>query len=245
MPARPVAARFDLAAQHFAHRGLWSPDGPPENTLPAFEAAIAAGHGVELDVQLTADGEAVVIHDPVLDRLTDASGLVQSRSLAELTDLAVAGSHARIPSLADALAVLARCPVLVEIKADAVDPHAIARAAARDLARHDGPAMAMSFNAEVRAALDALLPELGVGQLVAPAGLVGAAPLEARLGAADGAFIALPWRDAEAGARLLAGRPTLAWTVASQDALAASRPYVTSLIFEHVDPGLAGPSPAR
>ncbi len=39
-----------------AHRGLWSPEGPPENSLGAFQAACAAGYGIELDVQLSADG---------------------------------------------------------------------------------------------------------------------------------------------------------------------------------------------
>lgn len=240
-----MAARFDLAAQHFAHRGLWSPDGPPENTIPAFQAASAAGHGVELDVQLTADGHAVVIHDPVLDRLTGASGLVQSRTLNDLKQLTVADSDARIPSLAEALSALTACPVLVEIKADGVSPKAVARAAAQDLARHTGPAMAMSFDAGVRAALRDLLPELGIGQLVAPAGLLGASPLEARLGEADGDFLAVPWRDAETGSHLLPDRPTLAWTVASEEALTVAWPHATALIFEHVDPGLAGAAPTR
>ena len=43
-----------------AHRGLWSPGGAPENSLAAFQAACAAGYGIELDVQLSADGEAMV-----------------------------------------------------------------------------------------------------------------------------------------------------------------------------------------
>ncbi|HZZ35853.1 MAG TPA: glycerophosphodiester phosphodiesterase family protein, partial [Caulobacteraceae bacterium] len=59
-----------------AHRGLWSPDGPPENSLGAFQAACAAGYGIELDVQLTADGEAVVFHDSTLERMTGQPGRI-------------------------------------------------------------------------------------------------------------------------------------------------------------------------
>ena len=60
-----------------AHRGLWSPDGPPENSLGAFQAACAAGYGIELDVQLSADGEAVVFHDDKLKRMTGREGRVR------------------------------------------------------------------------------------------------------------------------------------------------------------------------
>ena len=52
-----------LFAPAIAHRGLWTPDGPPENSLAAFQGACAAGYGIELDVQLSADGEAMVFHD--------------------------------------------------------------------------------------------------------------------------------------------------------------------------------------
>jgi glycerophosphoryl diester phosphodiesterase len=57
-----------------AHRGLWSADGYPENSLGAFQAACAAGYNIELDVQLAADGEAVVFHDAMLERMTGAPG---------------------------------------------------------------------------------------------------------------------------------------------------------------------------
>ena len=52
-----------LFAPAVAHRGLWSKDGPPENSLGAFELACEAGYGIELDVQLSSDGEAMVFHD--------------------------------------------------------------------------------------------------------------------------------------------------------------------------------------
>jgi glycerophosphoryl diester phosphodiesterase len=53
-----------------AHRGLWSPAAAPENSLAAFQAACAHDYGIELDVQLSADGEAMVFHDATLERMT-------------------------------------------------------------------------------------------------------------------------------------------------------------------------------
>ena len=61
-----------LFAPPIAHRGLWRPDGYPENSLGAFQAACQAGYGIELDVQISADGEAVVFHDGALKRMTGA-----------------------------------------------------------------------------------------------------------------------------------------------------------------------------
>jgi glycerophosphoryl diester phosphodiesterase len=80
-----------------AHRGLWSPDGPPENSLGAFQAACAAGYGIELDVQLSADGEAMVFHDDKLERLTGAPGRIRDRSAAELGELGCPAATRRSP----------------------------------------------------------------------------------------------------------------------------------------------------
>ena len=72
-----------------AHRGLWTPDGAPENSLAAFQAACAAGYGIELDVQLTADGEAVVFHDERLERMTGQEGRLRDHTAAELGAMAL------------------------------------------------------------------------------------------------------------------------------------------------------------
>lgn len=64
------------------HRGL--DEFAPENTAPAFIAAWELGMGIEFDVQLSRDGELVVIHDFVLDRTTDGSGAVADHDLAAL-----------------------------------------------------------------------------------------------------------------------------------------------------------------
>lgn len=88
----------------FAHRG--SAGTHPENTMMAFrEAARVGAEGIEMDVQLSKDGEVVVIHDEKLDRTTGVSGFVKDRTLKELQTLNAASSYAdkgceeRIPTL--------------------------------------------------------------------------------------------------------------------------------------------------
>ena len=102
-----------------AHRG--APSERPENTLAAFEAALDAGaKAVEFDVRVTADGQAVVIHDAALDRTTDGSGLVREHRLADVLGVRIAGDHGHtyaVPTLHETLALLSgRAAVDVEIK---------------------------------------------------------------------------------------------------------------------------------
>lgn len=100
-----------VSTQIIAHRGNSSV--APENTMAAFEAAARAGADmIELDIQLSSDGHAVVIHNDTLDETTDASGPVSTRSAAELADVdagswfspAYAGQH--VPLLDEVLAWL-------------------------------------------------------------------------------------------------------------------------------------------
>ncbi|MDF9797792.1 glycerophosphoryl diester phosphodiesterase [Catalinimonas alkaloidigena] len=94
-----------------AHRGAM--DTHPENTLPAFQAAIDAGaHMIEFDVWLTSDGQMVVIHDATVDRTTDGSGKVANLSLEEIKKLDAGSwkapefSGVRIPTLEETLSIL-------------------------------------------------------------------------------------------------------------------------------------------
>jgi glycerophosphoryl diester phosphodiesterase len=130
-----------------AHRGLWSPDGPPENSLSAFQAACAAGYGIELDVQLSADGEAMVFHDDKLERLTGAEGRIRDRSAAELGELRLAGSDEKIPTLLEALAVIGhRAMVHVELKTPYGDVGPLEQRVHEVIADHNGPLCVIGFN---------------------------------------------------------------------------------------------------
>ncbi|MDZ4372701.1 MAG: glycerophosphodiester phosphodiesterase family protein [Phenylobacterium sp.] len=130
-----------------AHRGLWSPDGPPENSLGAFQAACAAGYGIELDVQLSADGEAMVFHDDKLVRMTGAQGRVRDHSAADLAALRLAGTDEKIPTLLETLAVVGhRAMVHVELKTPYGDVGPLEQRVHEVIADHNGPLCVIGFN---------------------------------------------------------------------------------------------------
>jgi glycerophosphoryl diester phosphodiesterase len=132
MPLRSPAHRASGYPLVFAHRGGRALG--PENTIPAFDAGLAAGaDGLELDVHLSSDGEVVACHDPTLDRTTDATGPIAARSAAELAQVTATarfgvdlehvwtGERAGIPTLRDVLGRYGEIPVIIEIKAATPD----------------------------------------------------------------------------------------------------------------------------
>lgn len=106
--------------QIWAHRG--ASGYAPENTLEAFELAVAQGaDGVELDVQLSRDGELVVIHDETIDRVSDGSGWVKDLSLKELKSFRVNRTYlgyekARIPTLAEVYDLLKKTNLTINVE---------------------------------------------------------------------------------------------------------------------------------
>ena len=135
-----------------AHRALHDVSkGCPENSMAAIQAAIDAGYGIEIDVQLSSDGQAMVFHDYDLARLTADSGPIRQRSAADLGQVVLTGGTGTIPTLAAVLALVAgQVPVLVEIKdQDGVmgaNVGILERAVAKDMQGYDGPLAVMSFN---------------------------------------------------------------------------------------------------
>jgi glycerophosphoryl diester phosphodiesterase len=130
-----------------AHRGLWTPDGAPENSLAAFQAACAHGYGIELDVQLSADGEAMVFHDSRLERMTGAEGRVSDHTAADLGRLRLAGTDEIIPTLAETLTLVGhRAMVQVEVKTSAGDVGALEKRVHEVLIDHNGPIAVIGFN---------------------------------------------------------------------------------------------------
>lgn len=118
-------------ATAIAHRG--GSKLRPENTMLAFAHAVAIGvDAIECDVHLSRDGEPVVIHDDTLDRTTDGTGPVASRTAADLSRVDAGarfvgdGGHpyrgrGGVPRLAEVLAAWPALPVIVEIKGDRAD----------------------------------------------------------------------------------------------------------------------------
>ena len=111
-----MALHPDFTRLPIAHRGLHSP-GVPENSLAAFRAAIAAGYGIELDIQPSSDCMPMVFHDYDLIRMCGDEGYVVDRSAADLAELRLLGTAEPIPTLAEVLREVAgRVPLLIEIK---------------------------------------------------------------------------------------------------------------------------------
>jgi len=152
IPERPdgidCEAWAALCGPPIAHRGLWSPEGPPENTLAAFEAAASVGYGMELDVQLSADGEAMVFHDDRLEhRLTAASGRIAERLAADIAAVRIKDTDHTIPTLAQVLAqVDGRSLILIELKVLGGEVGPLEKRVAELLSDYDGPAAVISFN---------------------------------------------------------------------------------------------------
>jgi glycerophosphoryl diester phosphodiesterase len=102
-----------------AHRGAISTY--PENTLSAFKAALKGGYpAVECDVQLTSDGELVVIHDGTVDRTTSGSGWVSRLTADRIRSFQIEGGE-RVPFLDEVVQLVvrrARRKLVIEIKGD-------------------------------------------------------------------------------------------------------------------------------
>lgn len=163
-------SRLDRAAflRPIAHRGLHDiAAGVVENTAPAFEAALAASHGIECDLRPAAGGWPVVFHDATLDRLVDAPGTATG-DVARLApqDLAAlryrASPATAILSFADLLDLVGgRVPLLVEIKSEWTPPDAEFLGLVASLAqRYRGPLALMSFDPGIMAAIARLAPRL-------------------------------------------------------------------------------------
>ena len=149
------------------HRGYHGA-GRPENSPAAFAAAIDAGYGIECDVQLSADDQAMVFHDYDLKRLTAETGPIRQRAAAELGRIALTGGSDTIPTLEEVLAIVdGRVPLLIEIKdqdgAMGPDVGPLERAVAFALEGYDGPVAVMSFNPHSVAAMARLAPDVPRG----------------------------------------------------------------------------------
>ena len=144
-----VAQSLDwLIARPIAHRGLHdAARGVIENTAPAVRAAIDGHYGLEVDVQVSRDGEAMVHHDDVLGRLTDGTGRLDALTATELKRVPFRGSDQHMMTLGDLCDLIGgRATLLIEMKSrfDG-DPRLPLRVAAV-LAGYRGPAAPMSFD---------------------------------------------------------------------------------------------------
>jgi glycerophosphoryl diester phosphodiesterase len=245
-------ADLDWLKRPIAHRGLHDVKrGVIENSTSAVEAAIAKGFAIEVDLQASADDEAVAFHDNMLDRLTEESGPVNSRSVSELTTMPLRGSKDRILSLRDLLALVnGRVPLVLEIKSKWGKDDAYEGNIARNLRTYRGHVAVMSFDPHCIARFRSLLPYL-------PRGLVSErfddSEYWTKLGSwrrfamrhlltaaiAHPDFIAYDIRALPAVAPAIAravGLPLLTWTARSEAEKARAQRYADAMIFEGIEP---------
>lgn len=163
-----VATGLDwLTARPIAHRGLHdAAQGVIENTAAAMRAAIDAGYGIEIDVQVSADGEAMVHHDDVLGRLAEGGGRLDRCSAAALRDAPFRGSPERMLTLGELCDLVdRRATLLIELKSRFDGDDRLPARVADVLAAYRGPAAPMSFDPWQIAALRHKAPQLVAGSL--------------------------------------------------------------------------------
>jgi glycerophosphoryl diester phosphodiesterase len=249
--ARPEPETFGAAwellfSPPIAHRGLWSPDGPPENSLSAFQAACAGGYGIELDVQITADGEAVVFHDHGLLRMTGDGAHVRDRTLAELRGLRLAGTDEAIPTLSEALVEIGnRALVHIELKTPFGEVGPLEKRVSEVLLDHHGPTCVIGFNPyshawfadhhpQILRGLDSYAWNDDGAAKLAPELRKSFAQLE-HVEIARPDFLALDARmlpSPRAEVFRSRGMPVIAWTVRTLEEGERLEPYCDNVIFE-------------
>jgi len=210
-----------------------------ENSRDAFEAAIAAGHGIELDVQASRDAEAMVFHDYKLDRLTGETGEVIARDSADLGRIRLSGTEETIPTLAEILALIGgRGPVLIEVKAPERKVARLCLAVSRALDGYWGPVGVMSFNPEVARWFALRSPAVLRGLVVTESGRKGLRGRIERWLAfrrAGAQFLAYDIRDLPSpfvAARQSRGSPVFTWTVRSEEERARAARHADQIIYE-------------
>ena len=155
--------------KNFAHRGLHKKDKTvPENSLAAFERASAYGYGMELDVQLSKDGQVVVFHDDTLNRVCGVDSRVDEKTYDELRQMSLCGSTQTIPLFSEVLkTVRGRGPLIVELKNGKRNEELCEKTYAL-LSKYSGEYCIESFNPFIVRWFKKNAPEVIRGQLANP-----------------------------------------------------------------------------
>jgi glycerophosphoryl diester phosphodiesterase len=158
----PASAVPWLTARPIAHRGLHDVgQGIVENTASAAAAAVAGGYGIEIDLQISADGEAMVHHDDMLGRLTDGKGALRDMPASALKRVPFEATADRMMTLGDLTDLVAgRVTLLVELKSRFDGDTRLAARTAAVLAGYRGHAAVMSFDPAPVATLRRIAPDL-------------------------------------------------------------------------------------
>jgi len=240
-----------LTARPIAHRGLHdAAAGVIENTASAFSAAIAGGYAMETDLQISADGEAVVYHDDALGRLTEGSTRLAAMTTAEIKAVRFRATSDRIMTLGELCDLVAgRAALVIELKSHFDGDRRLCERAAQVLAGYAGPAALMSFDPDQVSAIREIAPARARG-IVAERrydAWKNLAPAQQRrlacflhVNRSRPHFVAYRVNNLPAAppliARKLFGLPVLAWTVRSEADRRRARRWADQIIFEGLRP---------
>ena len=238
-----------LTARPVAHRGLHDRTrGIIENMPGAIAAAIAGNFSIEVDLQITADGEAMVHHDDELGRLTVGSGALLSKTAAELKQVVFKDTAERMMSLGDLCAMVGgRVALVIELKSHFDGERKLVARTVEILKSYRGPVAVMSFDPDQVLALREMMPELPRGIIaqrsyddgewltLTPAQRRGMLQLRHAFTTRPH-FVAYwvnqlpapaPWI-----ARHIFGCPLLTWTVRTPEQRATASAHADQMIFE-------------
>jgi glycerophosphoryl diester phosphodiesterase len=243
-----------LTARPVAHRGLHDhARGIIENMPGAVTAAISGNFSIEVDIQLSADGEAMVHHDDALGRLTEGSGALRSLTATELKAVAFKDTSERMMSLGDLCALVAgRVPLVIEVKSHFDGDRQLVQRMSQVLAGYRGPVAGMSFDPDQVMALRERMPQLTRGIVAerhyteadwpeaSPAQRRGMTHLRHALRTRPH-FVAYWVNELPAAAPWIAhhifGLPLLTWTVRTHEQRRRATRHADQMIFEGFVPG--------
>ena len=238
-----------LTARPVAHRGLHdAARGVIENMPGAVQAAIAGNFSIEVDIQRSADGEAMVHHDDALGRLTEGTGALRSKTATELKAVTFKSTSERMMTLSDLCTLVAgRVPLVIEVKSHFDGDRKLASRMAEVLAAYSGPAVGMSFDPDQVIALRELIPQRPRG-IVAEREYTADDWPEASVAQRRGMthlrhafrtrphFVAYWVNELPAAAPWIArhvfGLPLLTWTVRTAEQRERAARYADQMIFE-------------
>lgn len=243
-----------LTARPVAHRGLHDRSrGIIENMPGAAHAAIEGNFSIECDIQLAADGEAMVHHDDALGRLTEGSGALLGMPSSEMKAVRFKDTPERMMSLGDLCALVqGRVPLVIEVKSHFDGDRRLVARMVEVLRAYRGPAAGMSFDPDQVLLLRDMMPELPRG-IVAQRSYDEAGWPEATAAQRQGMlhlrhafhtrphFVAYWVNDLPSAAPWIArnifGLPLLTWTVRTPEQRERAARHADQMIFEGFVPG--------
>lgn len=243
-----------LTARPIAHRGLHDrSSGIIENMPGAAQAAISGNFGIECDIQLSADGEAMVHHDDALGRLAEGKGDLLGLTCRELQAVKFKDTAEQMMTLGDLCALVdGRVPIIIEVKSRFDGDRKLVTRMAQVLQTYAGPVAGMSFDPDQVVALREIVPGRLRGivaeRTYTEAGWPEASPAQRRgmlhlrhALRTRPQFVAYwvnelpsltPWI-----ARHVFGLPLLTWTVRTPEQRKRAARHADQMIFEGFQPG--------